>query len=106
MRTGHSQEDAFGAPPDQPVEAKVRYFFDVQDGALSFPDEDGTELCGNDEAAAEAARILVELAKGRLPHSKHRELTVCVRGERGAVLKATLSFGVEPLSLPAPDLGA
>ena len=95
---GHSQEDAFGGPSVEADTPKRRYFFDVQDGALSVPDEEGTELDGTDAAAEEAARVLVELAKGRLPGSERRDLTVYVRDGNGPVLMAALSFKVEPLA--------
>ena len=95
MRGEHPREDTFEIRPVQAQGSRRRYFFDVLDGDLSVWDQDGTELDGTDEAAEEAARVLVELAKGRLPGAKHRALVIQVRDESGPVLKTILSFAVE-----------
>ena len=97
MANGHSQEDAFGAPAVEPGAPTRRYFFDVHDGAVSVTDEEGTELDDLEAAGIEAARLLVELAKGRLPGARRRELMVYVRDGSGPVLRTTLVFAVEPL---------
>ena len=95
----HSQEDAFQGPRDEAGSPKRRYFFDVLDEAVFLIDDEGTELATANSVELEAARVLVELAKGRLPGDKrYRELVVLVRDETGPVLKTTLSLMIEPLA--------
>ena len=99
MSQAHSQEDAFQGPRDEVGPAKRRYFFDVLDKAVLIIDEEGTELETAGSVELEAARVAVELAKGRLPGAKrYRELVVVVRDETGPVLKTTLSLTIEPLA--------
>ena len=89
MLPGHPQEDSSRAPTR-------RYFFDVHEGDVLIQDHEGTEIDGGPDAVAEeAARILVVLAKDRLPGAKQRDMAVFVRTETGPVLNTTLSFLVE-----------
>ena len=75
-----------------------RYFFDVHDGERFVRDEDGTELDGPAAAAEDAAVILAELAKARLPGWARRDISVQVRNDVGPVLRAALSFAIDPLA--------
>jgi hypothetical protein len=61
----------------------VRYFFDVSGSSLTTHDTEGTELACREEAAAEAARILAEIAFHHLKKSEEETLTLQVAVREG-----------------------
>ena len=69
-----------------------RYYFDINSDGDLVPDQDGTELLTLDSARQECAQALVELAKGTLPGTSHRELVITVKLDGKAVLKARLLY--------------
>ena len=72
-----------------------RYYFDIQDGDLFTPDDDGVELEGVEAARDEAARTLGEMARDVLPGTARRVLKVEVRNEaKQPLLEARLMFEV------------
>jgi hypothetical protein len=76
----------------------ARYYFDVMDDDVLVPDEEGGEFENDQSAAEEAALVLAEMAKARLPGSIRRDMSVRVRNSAGPLLRTSLSFTVEPLA--------
>ncbi len=68
------------------------YFFDTRDNDTFIEDDVGLELDGLEAVKTQAALSLAELARDVLPGSLKRALTVEVRDERQAVLRAILTF--------------
>ena len=61
-----------------------RYFFDVQDGALTSRDDEGSEFPNAERAHRAAVRALGELANDELEHGPDQRLFVMkVRDEQG-----------------------
>ena len=72
-----------------------RFYFDTTDGDALIEDETGLELSDLDEAKAEAARALADLARDVLPASEVRELAVNVKDEANTlVMRTVLRFEV------------
>ena|SRR5215207_2810295 len=100
MMTGppHSQEDAFGTPPNV---RKSRFFFDVREGSRITSDDEGLEFDGVDEAEREAAKAAAEIGRDRLPKGDAREVAIEVRNEQGQrVLTVTVSMHVDRWAPP------
>ena len=77
----------------------ARYFFDVRDGESFYPDLEGLELTGIEEARDEATAALADAAKDALPRSVRREIAIEVRdGDVRPVLRAALWFEVQVLA--------
>lgn len=83
-----------------------RYYFDVREGALFTPDQDGVVFDSLDKAEHEAARAAAEIGRDRLPNGDSREIIVEVRNEHHQrVLTVTVSLEihrVEPAPKPPP----
>jgi len=81
-----------------------RYHFDVREGALFTPDDQGLEFASLEVAEYEAACAAAEIGRDRLPKGDSREITVEVRNEhRQRVLTVTVSMvihRVDPEPLP------
>jgi hypothetical protein len=74
----------------------ARYFFDVYDDGMLYPDEIGTDCTNIEEVKTEAATALGEIAKDRLPGKERYELAIAVRNRfDAAVLRTSLWFEVE-----------
>jgi len=79
--------------------ALPKYFIDLQDGDFAYPDEEGSDLAGFEEARNEAITLLSQVARERLPDGEHREFVTTVRDEGGiALYRASLTFYGERLS--------
>jgi hypothetical protein len=79
-----------------------RFYFDVREGSLFPPDNDGLEFPELDEAEREAAEAAAGIGRDRLPSSDAREITIEVRNEhRQRVLTVTVSMQVERV-VPSP----
>jgi hypothetical protein len=60
------------------------YFFDITDTGKTWPDSEGTELAGLEEARDEALRTLGEIAKDKLPDGDCRVFLIEIREGDGA----------------------
>ena len=95
----HSQEDAFGTPPE---ERKSRFYFDVREGSRFLPDDEGLEFPDLGAAEREAAIAAAEIGRDWLPRGDAREIVIEVRNEHGRrVLTVTVSMHVERVH-PSP----
>jgi hypothetical protein len=80
----------------------ARYYFDVREGTLFAPDEEGLEFESLDAAEYEAACTAAEIGRDRLPGRDAREITLEVSNEhRQRVLTVTVSIRVDRVE-PAP----
>ena len=61
----------------------ARYYFDIQDGAQSVPDDEGAEFHSVDAAMQAAARSAAEIGTGRLAKGDTSDVVIKVRDERG-----------------------
>ena len=74
------------------------FYFDIDDGERVVHDEFGTELSSSEEAAAEALKVLPELARERV-QDRGRAIQAVVRNERRhPVFRATLVVSGEWLT--------
>jgi hypothetical protein len=72
-----------------------RYFFHVTDGQ-TYPDTEGTELPGLDEARREAFRTLCELLKNKYVSSRH-DWHIDITDEADhSLLRLTISLSETP----------
>jgi hypothetical protein len=95
VNSGHSQDDVFAGPPDEP---KQRFFFDVYDGETTTVDGSGLELADLHTARQEAVAALAGIAKDALPDGVRRDFFIEVRDASGRKrLRASLSFVLETL---------
>ena len=79
-----------------------RFYFDLREGSLFLPDDEGLEFPGLDEAEREAAEAAAEIGRDRLPKGDARDITIEVRNEhRQRVLTVTVSMQVERV-VPSP----
>ena len=73
-----------------------RFFFDIQDGNTSNPDEQGSELDNLDQIREQSLDMLSHLIEHGLAKGQSRECSVTVKDERGTELnRATLTFTEE-----------
>ena len=76
-----------------------RYFFDLRDGDVISPDEEGMELPDIEAVQEEAARSLADVAKdavrSRGRHVFGHWMAIEVRDEAGPVLQAKFTFEVD-----------
>ena len=73
-----------------------RYFFDIDDGARSSRDTEGTELSGREAARREATGILPDIAREELPDGNHRIFACRVRDDKDReIFVATLTLAAE-----------
>jgi hypothetical protein len=78
--------------PERRGASMPRFFFDIQDGDIFAEDLEGLELTNLDEADAQAAQALVDLAKERLSEEGTLVLVATMRdGSRRTVSTTTLS---------------
>ncbi len=70
----------------------ARYFFDTRDNDQFIDDDVGLELDDLEAVKTQAALSLAELARDVLPGSMKRVLTVEVRDEQQAILRAVMTF--------------
>ena len=61
----------------------ARYFFDIQDGAQSVHDEDGSDCDSSEAACTAAARVAAELGQDRVAKGDTSAVVVQVRNEHG-----------------------
>jgi hypothetical protein len=79
-----------------------RFHFDVHDGLLFVPDEEGLELDGFDSAKREATEAVLEIGRDRLKSEDSRAVTIEVRDEhRRQVLTVTVSLEINRVD-PVP----
>jgi hypothetical protein len=76
----------------------TRYYFDIRDGELFYPDEEGRELKDQTAAEVEAATSLADLAKDLAPLDERHHMAVEVRTSKGPVFQVAFIFGVPPKS--------
>ena len=94
----HSQEDAFGTPPE---ERKSRFYFDVREGSRFIPDDKGLEFDSLDAAEREAAEAAAAIGRDLLHKGSAPDVTVEVRNEHSQrVLTATVSMRIERVAPP------
>jgi len=83
-----------------------QFHFDVRDGPMFVPDEDGVELDGLDAAKHEATEAALEISRDRLASGDSRAVTIEVRNEhRQQVMTVTVSLEinrVDPQSRQPP----
>ena len=76
-----------------------RYYFDLRDGDAVSVDEEGLELPDFEAVKEEAARLLVDMAKGAVRGRRFdgfgRGVDVEVRDEDGLVLQAKVTFEID-----------
>ena len=76
-----------------------RYFFDLRDGDVISPDEEGMESPDIEAVQEEAARSLADVAKdavrSRGRHVFGHWMAIEVRDEAGPVLQAKFTFEVD-----------
>ncbi len=91
----HSQEDAFGMPPDA---ARPRYYIDLYDGTTLSEDETGVEVESVQAARDHAVRVIAEIIQDGHPDEVSRTLVARVRDAQGRpVLQAALTLMLERL---------
>ena len=79
-----------------------RYFFDIDDGDVCSPDDEGLDLSGPWEAREKAIDVLPDVARDVLPDGNRRDMITSVRDQSGTVLfRAKLSLVAEWM-VPAP----
>jgi hypothetical protein len=75
-----------------------RFYFDVRDGELFIPDDEGLELPGLEQAREHAAVALGDMAKDVLPNGSKHEMAIEVRDEaKEPLLQTILKFEVKRL---------
>jgi hypothetical protein len=75
-----------------------RFYFNHQDGDLSYPDEDGFEFPSAEVARLKATEAMGEAARDELPGHDRRELSIEVLDEnRRPLFRATFRFEVQDL---------
>jgi hypothetical protein len=80
-----------------------RYYFDVREGALFTPDDQGLEFASLDAAERMAAEAAADIGRDRLPKGDSREITVEVRNEhRQRVLTVTVTMKIDRVD-PSPQ---
>lgn len=91
----HSQEDAFGTPPEA---ARPRYYVDLYDGTTLSRDETGVEVESVQAAKDHAVRVIAENIQDGDPDDRSRTLVARVRDAQGRpVLQAALTLMIERL---------
>lgn len=79
-----------------------RFYFDVREGVMFIPDEEGVEFDSLDAAEHEAARAAADIGRDRLPKGDPREVIVEVLNEhRQQVVTVTVSMRVDRVE-PSP----
>jgi hypothetical protein len=69
-----------------------RYFFDLMEDAVTFPDEGGEVYDDIETMKGEAARTVGEMVRDRLRVFEPYNLILQIRDEGGPILKASLAF--------------
>lgn len=83
-----------------------RFFFDIQDGSETQPDDTGLNLADASQARKVAISTLPDVARTALPDGDHHEFIATVRDETGRqIFRATLSLSAEWLIEDAPRRG-
>ena len=59
-----------------------RFYFDLREGQLFAPDDDGLEFPDLGKAEQEAIEAAASIGKDRLPRGDTRDVTIEVRNER------------------------
>jgi len=81
-----------------------RFYFDVREGAIFTPDEEGVECESFDAAERLAAESAAEIGRDRLPKGDARDVTVELKNEhRQRILTVTVTMEihrVDPEPLP------
>jgi hypothetical protein len=72
------------------------YYFDIRDGDVLYPDEEGLELADQRAAEVEAAQSLAGLAREIPAAEEHHRLAIEVRTKRGAVFQAAFVYHDAP----------
>jgi len=75
--------------------AMSRFYFDVRDGDVLLPDEDGMEALDIDAAESEAIRTLLSIVKDLLDEQALRQIAIEVRDEVGPVLVVSSVWKVQ-----------
>jgi hypothetical protein len=80
-----------------------RFYFDVREGTLFTPDDEGLEFDSLDRAEHEAAETAAEIGRDRLPKNDTREVVVEVRNEhRQRIITVTVSMHIQRVD-PSPS---
>ena len=78
-----------------------RYYFDLHNGDGPLRDEIGLDLPSRDRVAAEASRILSDIARDEIPTHERGVISVKVRDADGQpIILTSLSFSIEWLDNP------
>ncbi len=78
-----------------------RFYFDVREGTMFVPDEEGLVFDSLDAAEREAAEAAAGIGRDRLPEGDAREVTVEVRNEhRQRVLTVKVSLEIDRVEPP------
>jgi hypothetical protein len=76
-----------------------RYYFDLRDGYILTPDEEGLELPDIEAVQQEAARSLADMAtdvvRGRRVSGNGHRMAIEVRDDDGPVLQAKFTFEID-----------
>ena len=85
----------------------TRFHFDVRDGPMFAPDEEGTELDGLDAVKHEATEAALEIGRDRLRRGDSRAVTIEVRDEHcRQVLTVTVSLEINRVDPQSQQPGA
>ena len=81
-----------------------RFYFDLREGGMFSPDDEGLEFPDLNAAEREAAEAAAAIGRDRLPKGGSREINMEVRNEhRQRLLTVTVSLHVERVH-PPPEL--
>jgi hypothetical protein len=73
-----------------------RFYFDLREGAIFAPDDEGQELADIGAAEREAAETAAEIGRDLLPRGTHRSVIIEVRNEHSQrVVTAMVTLSVD-----------
>jgi hypothetical protein len=70
----------------------MRYYFDIRDGEILYPDEEGIDLENQTAAEIEAANSLADLARDLSPLDERHHMAIEVRTSHGPAFQAAFIF--------------
>ena len=72
----------------------ARYYFDLRDGNVVMPDDDGLDLPDIDAVQVEAARSLADMVRDAVHCRPLHSYAIEVRDDNGPVLEATINWRI------------
>jgi hypothetical protein len=72
-----------------------RFYFDIHDGAVALPDQDGAELPSLQAAKREASALAAEIARDLLSEGDAQKICVEVRQGQKRLLAVTVTVEVD-----------